>query len=133
MAFTPHPNDDAAADAPLLLAVTSLTTDVGVNVGFVRTLAGVEVTLVTTALGEVDVAGVVKLTAVTALANVGAVVPGVKVKKSFAVGAVTSVTTPSEVPWPITTVCGGADVPLTTGTFNTWEVAPEVTKLIVLL
>jgi hypothetical protein len=106
---------------------------VGVNVGFVRTLAGVEVTLVTTALGEVDVAGVVKLTAVTALANVGAVVPGVKVKKLFAVGAVTSVTTPSEVPWPITTVCGGADVPLTTGTFNTWEVAPEVTKLIVLL
>src|SRR5262245_42493286 len=36
MAFTPHPNDDASADAPLLLAVTDLTTDSNAGVTAVR-------------------------------------------------------------------------------------------------
>ena len=36
IAFTPHPNDDASADAPLLLAVTELTTGAVVVVTFVR-------------------------------------------------------------------------------------------------
>jgi hypothetical protein len=56
--------------------------------------------LLTTALG-------VEVRPVIALANVGVVVPLVKVKKLFAVGAVT----------PVTTVCGGATVPLTTCAF----------------
>src|SRR5262245_23905367 len=36
MAFAPHPNDDASADAPLLLAVTDLTTDSNAGVTAVR-------------------------------------------------------------------------------------------------
>jgi hypothetical protein len=36
MAFTPHPNDDASADAPLLLSASELTTGVVVAVTFVR-------------------------------------------------------------------------------------------------
>jgi hypothetical protein len=35
-AFAPHPKDDAGAEAPLLLPVTELTTDVVVAVAFVR-------------------------------------------------------------------------------------------------
>jgi hypothetical protein len=36
MAFTPHPNDDASADAPLLLTATELTTGAVVTVTSVR-------------------------------------------------------------------------------------------------
>jgi hypothetical protein len=36
MAFTPHPRDDASADAPLLLTVTELTAGVLDIVTFVR-------------------------------------------------------------------------------------------------
>ena len=38
-AFAPHPKDDAGAEAPLLLPVTELTTDVVVAVAFVRACA----------------------------------------------------------------------------------------------
>jgi hypothetical protein len=115
-AFTPHPNDDADADAPLLLAVTELTTGVFIGVTAVRTGAVVTITSLTTPLGPGNGGGGrgvtggmgVTLTPVIALANVGAVVPGVKVKKLFAVGALTLVTN----------VCGDTTVPLTTGTVS---------------
>src|SRR5262249_47049558 len=42
VAFTPHPNDDASADAPLLLAVTELTT--GINVGTTSVRMGADLT-----------------------------------------------------------------------------------------
>jgi len=47
MAFTPHPNDDASADAPLLLAVTELTTGVVDICTFVRMGAVVTLTPLT--------------------------------------------------------------------------------------
>jgi hypothetical protein len=38
-------------------------------------------------------------------------------------------TTGCEVPWPVTTVCGAAGVPLTTGTVRIWIGAlPTVNK-----
>jgi len=100
-AFVPQPkDDDTGAEAPLLPPVTDLSTDVVVALAFVRTCAVETLMLLTTALG-------VEVRPVIALANVGVVVPLVKVKKLFAVGAVT----------PVTTVCGGATVPLTTCAF----------------
>jgi len=62
MAFTPHPRDDASADAPLLLTVTELTTGVLDIVTFVR--MGAVDTL--TPLTNAALAGV---TLVTALAE----------------------------------------------------------------
>jgi hypothetical protein len=49
MAFTPHPNDVVSADAPLLLAVTELTTGVIVAVTAVRTGAVVTLSPLTNA------------------------------------------------------------------------------------
>jgi hypothetical protein len=49
MALTPHPNDEASADAPLLLAATELTTGVVVGVTAVRTGAVVTLTPLTNA------------------------------------------------------------------------------------
>src|SRR5262249_6407532 len=113
-AFVPQPkDDDAGADAPLLLAVTELTTDVFVGVTSVRTCPNPTLRLLTTALGEVAVPGS-KVTPVAALANVGAVAPGVKVKKLFAVGAarfVPLVKNPAVEVTLVTTGCGDASVP----------------------
>jgi hypothetical protein len=125
--FTPQPKDDADADAPLLLAVTELTTGMVFGVAFVRMSANAGVTSVTTTLVAV---GAVTLTPVTALVNVGAVVPGVKVKKLFAVGAVTPVTNvPGVVVTPVTTgvVIG---VPFRNGTVSKGPTVPGLLTLV---
>src|SRR5215472_12469863 len=75
MAFTPHPNDDAAADAPLLLAVTLLTTGTNVGVTSVRIGAVPTVTPLTNeAVGAVTLATpapVVGVTLVTTVCEFG--------------------------------------------------------------
>jgi hypothetical protein len=58
MAFTPQPSDEADAKAPLLVAVTELTTCSDVADVVFRTLAVAKLSPVMTALGEVDVPAV---------------------------------------------------------------------------
>src|SRR5215831_5475025 len=66
VAFTPHPNDEASADAPLLLAVTELTTGINVGVASVRISAVVKPTLLTNeAVGAVTLATPVPVVGVT--------------------------------------------------------------------
>src|SRR5215467_9179995 len=105
MELTPHPNEDASADAPLLLTVSELTTDVDAAVTSVRMGAVVTATLLTKSalvgatLVIAPVEGVVRVVAF--------------VKKLFRSGAVTAVTT-----------CCDVGVPLTMGTVSSVTIPP---------